>query len=70
MRKIENDCVDCDEPFRQGCVGCNRKERIHVYCDNCGHELSKVYVYGDYELCRDCVLEALEEDEIITITDL
>ena len=64
MRKIENDCVDCDEQFRQGCIGCNRKERIHVYCDNCGHELSKVYVYGD------CVLEALEEDEVITITDL
>ena len=57
MKKIENECVQCQLP----CVGdaCKYKNVIRFYCDRC-HEETMLYHYEDEELCGDCLLKEFE----------
>lgn len=63
MLKIENNCVDCALP----CIGdsCNYRNVKTLYCDSCSEELEKLYEYKGDELCDKCLLEALNEDDVI-----
>ena len=58
MRKFENDCVSCDLP----CIDCGRKHVEHVYCDNCGEDLTSDLdgvVYEGKDFCYSCAKELL-----------
>lgn len=59
MVRYESDCVGCAD----GCHGCGLKtETPHLYCDECGEECEKLYIYSDgRELCADCLLGQFEE---------
>ena len=52
MRRIEDDCVNCDIP----CCNCGLKHVEHIYCDNCGEELTEdeLYQLYDSEYCEEC----------------
>lgn len=58
MVRIENDCVCCDLP----CIDCGRKRTPHYYCDRCKQEAG-LYIYGDEELCEECLLKEYEKVE-------
>ncbi len=59
MKKIENDCCDCDTEGYP-CLGiyCGLKESIHYYCDCCKEEVNskELYEYEGQELCEECLL--------------
>ena len=56
MKKIENDCCDCDTEGYP-CLGiyCGLKESIHYYCDCCKEEVNskELYEYEGQELCEE-----------------
>lgn len=60
MKKITDECVCCGLP----CLGesCPYRRVVRYYCDKCGRE-EKLYYYDDMELCADCILEDIPEDE-------
>lgn len=59
MIKYEDDCVLCP----QGCINCGRRHTPHLYCDECGDEISiDVYKVDDKMLCRECVLGMFKAD--------
>ena len=59
MIRYESDCVDCAD----GCHGCGlKRETPHLYCDECGEYVDKLYKFTDgRELCTDCLTEEFEE---------
>jgi hypothetical protein len=62
MIVYENDCVGCP----QGCINCGRRHTPHLYCDECGDEISTddMYKVDDKMLCRGCVLGMFKADWI------
>lgn len=60
MKKIENECVDCDLP----CLGnsCPKRKVPHFYCDKCGDETT-LYEFDGEELCIDCIEKRLDKVE-------
>lgn len=52
MRRYEDDCVNCDIP----CCNCGLKHAEHIYCDNCGEELTEdeLYQVYDSDYCEEC----------------
>ena len=64
MVRIENDCVDCGLP----CLGemCPNRNVRHLYCDKCGKEVDKLFVYKNEQWCEECITEdILNELEVI-----
>lgn len=57
MVKTENQCVDCVLP----CMGdtCPYRNVRVLYCDNCGNEVDKLYLYEGEETCEDCLFKLL-----------
>lgn len=66
MIKYENDCVGCRDsgmPCRG--ISCRNRSVKRLYCDECGEESDRLYIYDNEQLCRDCLLgmfEVVEED--------
>lgn len=60
MRKVFNECVDCDLP----CIGnqCPNRNVVRHFCDQCGEE-TDLYYYEGEELCIDCIASKLEKVE-------
>jgi ribosomal protein L32 len=60
MIRYEDDCVGCP----QGCINCGRRHMPHLYCDECGDEISAddMYKVDDKMLCRECVLYMFKAD--------
>ena len=60
MIAIENDCVDCGLP----CIyeACRYYKAVHYYCDRCQDETT-LYVWGNEQLCFECILKDLERVE-------
>ena len=55
MKRIENECVCCDN-----CVNCGRRQTEVYYCDRCDCEIGNVgFVYNGEELCNDCAKNIL-----------
>lgn len=66
MVKYENDCVGCKD-IGLPCFGdsCSNRNVKHLYCDKCGSESDRLYVFDNSQICTDCLLEsfpAVEED--------
>lgn len=68
MRRIENECVDCELP----CMGshCPYRNVLHYYCDGCNDEfnLEELCEYEGDELCKDCLFKLfpkVKEDILI-----
>jgi len=63
MVKFESGCVDCGLP----CMGdACRYMRVPVcYCDHCGKEvrLDDLVTFDDIDLCRECALEYVNEED-------
>lgn len=59
MVEYEDECVSCGV---KPCFGdsCPNHHVRRLYCDECGDEVEKLYVYDADELCSYCVLEKLE----------
>lgn len=68
MRRIENDCCDCAVPGYP-CRGdlCPLRHAVHIYCDDCGTELTgeKFYVYDEREYCSEHMLDILVKEGAI-----
>lgn len=69
MRRIENDCVGCDN-----CVNCGRKRNYVVYsCDKCGRDIDEIdeslYELGDKEVCLKCYALANAKDLVRDLID-
>lgn len=58
LKRIENECVDCDPAL--GCLGdsCPYKNVPRFYCDKCGYE-ETLYEYDGEELCLECIAKRL-----------
>lgn len=57
-----NDCVCCPD----GCHGCGRDRDYYItVCDICGND-EEVFHYKNGDYCRDCLLNELVGDGIIT----
>lgn len=58
MVRTESDCVDCGLP----CIyeSCPHYKVVVYECDDCGHEVYKLYYYDGQELCIDCIEKRLE----------
>ena len=56
----ENECVSC--PKEIGCLGqmCPRRKVKKLYCDECQDESDKLYIFGNEELCEECLLKRFE----------
>ena len=65
MKRIENECVDCDLP----CLGptCPNRNVVRYYCDKCKNEDYPLFHYDGEELCAACLLENFE---IVEGTDI
>lgn len=61
MIKIENECVDC--PTEMGCLGdsCSKKNVVHLYCDNCGEDVEKLFDVGGEQICESCLQERFQK---------
>lgn len=65
MIKYENWCVGCP----QGCVHCGNKH-VKVYiCDRCKEQIEVAFdglytLPGYDDLCRDCLLELCEKEDV------
>ena len=61
MIRLESDCVDCGLP----CIyqSCPHYQMVIYECDDCGHEVDKLYDYDGQELCIDCIELRLERVE-------
>lgn len=57
MKKIENECIQCDTY----CIGrsCPNRRVIRFYCDRCGDETT-LYNYDGEEICEDCLLKEFD----------
>lgn len=53
MVKVENDCVDCG--LRCLGISCPLRSVKHLYCDKCGSEVTKLFVYEDGQWCDECI---------------
>lgn len=51
MKMITDECVGCDF-----CADCGARHTERFYCDRCGDE-TRLYIFGDEEICRDCLLD-------------
>lgn len=60
MVRLEDECVGC--PPEKGCLGscCPHRNIMHLYCDDCGYDVEKLYKYDDEELCEECLLKRFE----------
>lgn len=61
MIVYEDECVGC--PPEMGCLGmgCPNRNVKHLYCDKCGGDCEELYVYDNYELCEDCLLDTVHK---------
>jgi hypothetical protein len=66
MRRYENDCCDCAVPAYP-CLGslCPLRSVLHIYCDVCECEADKIYTCNGDEVCEECLIEYLIDNEII-----
>lgn len=64
MVKYENECCGCAKLFA-ACIGnaCPNRNVKHLYCDKCGCEVEKLFVYDEEELCRVCLLSGFDTIE-------
>ncbi len=61
MIKYEDNCTGCREiglPCRG--ISCRNRSVKCLYCDECGEESDRLYIYDDEQLCRDCLLGMFE----------
>jgi hypothetical protein len=60
MIVIESDCCDCGLP----CIyeACKNYQAVRYICDRCQDETT-LYVWGNEQLCFECILEELERVE-------
>lgn len=60
MVRLEDECVGC--PPEKGCLGscCPNRNIMHLYCDDCGYDVERLYKYDDEELCEECLLKRFE----------
>lgn len=67
MIKYEDECAGCWE-IGLSCRGisCRNRSVKRLYCDECGEESDRLYIYDDEQLCEDCLLDLydfIERDE-------
>lgn len=61
MIKYEDECLHCDTV----CIGdgCPNRRVPNCYCDKCGEE-EMLYEFDGRQLCKDCVIDLLDEVEV------
>lgn len=67
MKKIENECVQCQPELPCLCSICPNVNVVRFYCDKCKEE-ETLYHYDDMELCAECILKEfkiVEGSEVI-----
>ena len=70
MRRIENECVCCENVGRH-CIGsgCHKRRVVRHYCDNCESE-EQLYQFYDQELCGDCLKDmSINEGSLEKVKD-
>lgn len=60
MIVVESDCVDCGLPCKH--TACPHYQVVRYICDRCQDETT-LYVWGNEQLCFECILEELERVE-------
>ena len=41
-------------------IACPNRNVKHLYCDECGDDVEKLYKYDGQEICEDCLLKEFE----------
>lgn len=61
MITYEDECCGCATPSYP-CMGssCPYRNVKHLYCDNCGDDVEKLYKYDGKEICEECLLKEFE----------
>lgn len=67
MVRLENDCVGCP----QGCIHCSKGDSYYyaMYCDECGRSVEDLFLYGDKQICNDCLVDHYEKVDISSFLD-
>lgn len=55
MRKIINECVQCDLP----CIDCGRKHVEALFCDRCNLQINDGYRFEGEDYCEYCLLDLI-----------
>lgn len=65
MKKLENDCVGCDNH----CERCGRDKTEHIYCDICNEEIYDDYFTEDgRDICKECYIDHSDDvKELLTL---
>ena len=60
MIEYRDECVGC--PPEDDCLGtiCQNRNVRHLYCDECGDEVDRLYKVENEEICEDCLKEMFE----------
>ena len=70
MIKYEDECTGCREsgmPCRG--ISCRNRCVKRLYCDECGEDSDRLYIYDGQQICHECllgmfdVIEGSESDE-------
>lgn len=66
MIKYEDECVGCSD-MGLPCRGssCPNRSVKRLYCDKCGEESDRLYIFDGEQLCGECLLgmfDVAEED--------
>lgn len=67
MIKYEDECVGCRGSGMQ-CRGISCRNRCvkRLYCDECGEDSDRLYIYDGQQICQECLLDLydfIEGDE-------
>ena len=63
MVNFIHECVGCTD-IGLPCMGHSCTQgRMELRCDWCEEEVDKLYIVDDDEVCGDCLLASLEQDE-------
>lgn len=58
MRIYESDCRDCGLPCKYNACPYYRVE--YFRCDFCKEDVTPLYEYNGYEICKDCLIKQFE----------